>query len=161
MPAPLIPIVIGAAARLAAKKAVSAAGKKGAEKIGQKVGQRVAESLKAPRVSTKGKAFNKKVEGPATVKSKSGSKVTATSADRVKGTTATPTRSQVAGRQKAANTKRNKAITKAANTARRESTSVVGKARIKGQAEGATVVGLPALTAYGYKKKKDSQKKKK
>ena len=158
MPAPIIAAAALAALRAAA---VRQAGKKGAEKIGQKVGQRVAESMKAPKVSTKGKAFNKKVEGPATVKSKSGSKVTATSADRIKGTTAKPTRSQVAGRQKAADTKRNKAITKAADTARKESTSVVGKARIKGQAEGATAVGLPTLTAYAYSKKKDSQKKKK
>jgi hypothetical protein len=158
MPAPLIGAAALAALRAAA---IRQAGKKGAQKIGQKVGQRTAESMKAPRVSTKGKAFNKKVEGQASIKSKSGSTVTATSADRVKGTTARPTRNQVAGRQKAANTKRNKAITKAANTARRESTSVVGKTRIKGQAEGAAAVGLPTITAYAYGKKKDSQKKKK
>ena len=158
MPVPIAGAVALAALRAAA---IRQAGKKGGEKIGQKVGQRVAESLKAPKVSTKGKAFNKKVEGSATIKSKSGSKVTATSADRVKGTTAKPTREQVAGRQKAANTKRNKAITKAEKTARRESTPIVGKARIKGQAEGAAVVGLPTITVYAYGKKKDSQKKKK
>ena len=160
MPAP---IVLAAAAASTALRAaiIRQAGKKASEKIGQKVGQRVAESIKAPKVSTKGKAFNKKVEGPATIKSKSGSKVTATSADRVKGTTAKPTRNQVAGRQKAANTNRNKAITKAANTARRESISVAGKTRIKGQKEGATVVALPTVTAYLYGKKKENQKKKK
>ena len=158
MVAPLVGAAVIAALRTAA---IRQAGKKGGEKIGQKVGQKVAESMKAPKVSTKGKAFNKKVEGPATVISKSGSKVTATSADRVKGTTATRTPNQVAGRQKAADTKRNKAITKAEKTARRESTPIVGKARIKGQAEGAAVVGLPIITGYGYKKKKDSQKKKK
>ena len=159
MPAPLIAAAVAANALRAA--VIRQAGKKAGEKIGQRVGQRVAESIKAPRVSTKGKSFNKKVEGSVTVKSKSGSKVTATSADRVKGTTATPTRNQVAGRQKAGNTRRNKAITKAANTARRESTSVAGKTRIKGQAEGAAVVGLPTITAYAYGKKKDSKKKKK
>ena len=152
------PIIAAAALATLRAAAIRQAGKKGGDKIGQKVGQNVAESMKASRVSTKGKAFNKKVEGPATVKSKSGSKTTATSADRIKGTTAKPTRSQVAGRQKAADTKRNKAIIKSADTARRVSTPIVGKARIKGQAEGGALVGL---TAYVYDKKKDSQKKKK
>ena len=158
MPAPLI----GAAA-LAAIRAVAIrqAGKKGATKIGQKVGQRTAESLKAPKVSTKGKPFNKKVEGSTTTTSKSGAKSTAPNSKKISGTTPKPTRNQVAGRQKAADTKRNKAIIKSADTARRESISVVGKTRIKGQAEGAAAVALPSLTAYAYGKKKDSQKKKK
>jgi hypothetical protein len=158
MPVPIAGVAALAALRAAA---IRQAGKKGGEKIGQKVGQRVAESMKAPKVSTKGKAFNKKVEGPSKTTSRSGSVSTTPNAKRVSGTTATPTRGQVAGRQKAADTKRNKAITKAANTARRESTSVVGKTRIKGQAEGAAAVGLPTITAYAYGKKKDSQKKKK
>jgi len=137
------------------------AGEKGGTKIGQKVGQKTAESIKAARVSTKGNNFNKKVEGPATIKSKSGSTVTATSADRVKGTTARPTRNQVAGRQKAANTKRNRAIVKSADAARKVSTPIVGKARIKGQAEGAGTVALTGLAAYVYDKKKDNENKKK
>jgi hypothetical protein len=155
MPAPIIAAAALAALRAAA---IRQAGKKGGDKIGQKVGQTVAESMKAPRVSTKGKAFNKKVQGPSTTTSKSGGKSTAPDAKRVKGTTANPTRNQVAGRQKAADTKRNKAIIKSADTARRVSTPIVGKARIKGQAEGGALVGL---TAYVYDKKKDSQKKKK
>ena len=155
MPAPIIAAAALAALRAAA---IRQAGKKGGDKIGQKVGQGVAESIKAPRVSTKGKAFNKKVQGPSTTTSKSGGKSTAPDAKRVKGTTANPTRNQVAGRQKAADTKRNKAIIKSADTARRISTPIVGKARIKGQAEGGALVGL---TAYAYDKKKDSQKKKK
>jgi hypothetical protein len=159
MPAPLIGAAALAALRAAA---IRQAGKKGGEKIGQKVGQRVAESMKAPKVSSKGKPFNKKVEGPSKTTSKSGGVSTTPNAKRVSGTTAKPTRNQVAGRQKAANTKRNKAITKSADTARRESTPIVGKARIKGQAEGATGgAALTGLTAYAYGKKKDSQKKKK
>lgn len=155
MPAPIIGAAALAALRAAA---IRQAGKKGGNEVGQKIGQRVAEGIKAPKVSTKGKSFNKKVQGPSTTTSKSGGKSVAPDAKRVKGTTADPTRKQVAGRQKAADTKRNKAITKAADTARRESTPIVGKARIKGQAEGATAVGLAALA---YEKKKDSQKKKK
>jgi hypothetical protein len=158
MPAPLIGAAALAALRAAA---IRQAGKKGGEKIGQKVGQRVAESMKAPKVSSKGKPFNKKVEGSSKTTSKSGGVSVAPNAKRVSGTTAKPTRNQVAGRQKAADTKRNKAITKSADTARRESTPIVGKARIKGQAEGAATVGLPTITAYAYSKKKDSQKKKK
>ncbi len=158
MPAPLIGAAAMAALRAAA---IRQAGKKGGEKIGQKVGQKVAESIKAPKVSSKGKPFNKKVQGSSTTTSKSGGKSVTPDAKRVKGTTADPTRNQVAGRQKAADTKRNKKIVTAADTARKAATPVVGKARIKGQAEGATVVGLPTLTAYAYSKKKDSQKKKK
>jgi len=158
MPAPL-----AAAAALAALRAaaIRRAGAKGGTKIGQKVGQKTAESIKAPRVSTKGKAFNKKVEGRATLKSKSGISVTTSNADKVKGTTATPTRNQVAGRQKAANTKRNRAIVDSADTARKVSTPIVGKARIKGQTEGAGGAALTGLTAYVYNKKKDNKKKKK
>jgi hypothetical protein len=155
MPAPLIGAAALAALRAAA---IRQAGKKGGEKIGQKVGQKVAESMKAPKVSRQGKAFNKKVQGPSTTTSKSGGKSTAPDAKRVKGTTADPTRSQIAGRQKAADTKRNKAIDSAKATAKKVATPVVGKARIKGQAEGGALVGL---TAYVYDKKKDSQKKKK
>jgi hypothetical protein len=155
MPAPLIGAAALAALRAAA---IRQAGKKGGEKIGQKVGQKVAESMKAPKVSRQGKAFNKKVQGPSTTTSKSGGKSTAPDAKRVKGTTADPTRNQVAGRQKAADTKRNKAIDSAKATAKKVATPVVGKARIKGQAEGGALVGL---TAYVYDKKKDSQKKKK
>ena len=155
MPAPAIAAVALAALRAAA---IRQAGKKGGEKIGQKVGQKVAESIKAPKVSSKGNPFNKKVQGSSTTTSKSGAKSTASNAKRVKGTTANPTRNQVAGRQKAADTKRNKKIVTAADTARKAATPVVGKARIKGQAEGGALVGL---TAYVYDKKKDSQKKKK
>jgi hypothetical protein len=155
MPAPLIGAAALAALRAAA---IRQAGKKGGEKIGQKVGQKVAESMKAPKVSRQGKAFNKKVQGPSTTTSKSGGKSTTPDAKRVKGTTADPTRNQVAGRQKAADTKRNKAIDSAKATAKKVATPVVGKARIKGQAEGGALVGL---TAYVYDKKKDSQKKKK
>ena len=155
MPAPIIAAAALAALRAAA---IRQAGKKGGDKIGQKVGQRVAESMKAPKVSRQGKAFNKKVQGPSTTTSKSGSKSTTPDAKRVKGTTADPTRNQVAGRQKAADTKRNKAIDSAKATAKKVATPIVGKARIKGQAEGGALVGL---TAYVYDKKKDSQKKKK
>lgn len=152
MPAPLVGAAALAALRAAA---IRQAGKKGGEKIGQKVGQRTAESLKAPKVSRKGKPFNKKVQGSSTTTSKSGGKSTTPDAKRVKGTTADPTRNQIAGRQKAANTKRNKAIDNAKATAKKESTPVVGKARIKGQAEGATGgAALTGLTAYAYNKKK-------
>ena len=155
MPAPIIAAAALAALRAAA---IRQAGKKGGEKIGQKVGQKVAESMKASKVSRQGKAFNKKVQGPSTTTSKSGSKSTTPDTKRVKGTTADPTRKQIAGRQKAADTKRNKAIDSAKATAKKVATPVVGKARIKGQAEGGALVGL---TAYVYDKKKDSQKKKK
>ena len=155
MPAPIVGAAALAALRAAA---IRQAGKKGGEKIGQKVGQKVAESMKAPKVSSKGKSFNKKVQGSSTTTSKSGGKSVAPDAKRVKGTTADPTPKQVAGRQKAANTKRNKAIDNAKATATKAATPVVGKARIKGQAEGGALVGL---TAYVYDKKKDSQKKKK
>ena len=158
-----MPVPIAGAAALAALRAaaIRQAGKKGGEKIGQKVGQKVAESMKAPKVSNKGKAFNKKVQGSSTTTSKSGGKSVTPDAKRVKGTTADPTRKQVAGRQKAADTKRNKAIDSAKATAKKVATPVVGKARIKGQAEGAAVVGLPTIAAYAYDKKKDFQKKKK
>ena len=155
MPAPIIGAAALAALRAAA---IRQAGKKGGDKVGQKVGQKVAESIKAPKVNREGKSFNKKVEGPSTTTSRSGGKSVAPDATRVTGKTPKPTRKQVAGRQKAADTKRNKAIDKAKDTATKVATPIVGKARIKGQAEGATVVGLAALA---YDKKKDSQKKKK
>ena len=152
-------IIAGVAARAVAKKVatevVKKAGSKGATKVGQKVGQKIAESTKAPKYpSAKGKTVSTKIQGKVTTTSKSG-RSTSKAAESVKYTKKPPTQKQRLGSFQAQDTKRIKAITSGADTARKASASIVGKEVVKKNIyKGAAVISAAEAARQRNKNKK-------
>jgi hypothetical protein len=159
MAAPLVIAGLSAAGRLAVKKfaesQIKKAGAKGATKVGQTVGKKIAESTKAPKYpSAQGKTISSKVQGKVSTTSKSG-RTTSKSAESVKYTKKPPTEKQRLGSFKAQDTKRTKAITSGADTARKAAASVVGKEVIKKNVyKGAAVISAAEAARQRNKNKK-------
>lgn len=141
-----------AGSKMISKKAV----KKASTEVGDRAGREAAKNTPIARVSSEGKKFNKKVEGKAQIKGKSGSTSTATDAKRVSGTTPKPTAKEYAGRVAAQEKKRNTKIVTTADTARKAAQPVIKKAlgdtAVKYAARG--VVGQKGISEYNKNKKK-------
>ncbi len=159
MAAPLVIAGLSAAGRLAVKKfaesQIKKAGAKGATKVGQTVGKKIAESTKAPKYpSAQGKTISSKVQGKVSTTSKSG-RTTSKAAESVKYTKKPPTEKQRLGSFKAQDTKRTKAITSGADTARKAAASVVGKEVVKKNVyKGAAVISAAEAARQRNKNKK-------
>jgi hypothetical protein len=155
-------IIAGVAARAVAKKVatevVKKAGSKGATKVGQKVGQKIAESTKAPKYpSAKGKTVSTKIQGKVTTTSKSG-RSTSKAAESVKYTKKPPTQKQRLGSFQAQDTKRVKAITSGADTARKAAATIVGKEVVKKNIyKGAAVISAAEAARQRNKNKKQGK----
>ena len=151
---------IGKGGVLAAKAGSKMISKKTVEKasteVGYRAGRKTAETTPVSNVSRQGKKFNKKVEGKAQIKGKSGSTSTASDAKRVSGTTRKPTAKEYAGRVEAQAKKRNTKIVTTADTARSAAKPVIKKAlgdtAVKYAARG--VVGQKGISEYNKNKKK-------
>jgi hypothetical protein len=141
-----------AGSKMISKKAV----KKASTEVGDRAGREAAKNTPIARVSSEGKKFNKKVEGKAQIKGKSGSTSTAPDAKSVSGTTRKPTANEYAGRVAAQVKKRTKKIVTTADTARKASEPVIKKAlgdtAVKYTARG--VVGQKGISEYNKNKKK-------
>jgi hypothetical protein len=141
-----------AGSKMISKKTV----KKASTEIGDRAGREAAKNTPIARVSSEGKKFNKKVEGKAQIKGKSGSTSTAPDAKRVSGTTSKPTAKEYAGRVAAQAKKRNTKIVTTADTARKAAQPVIKKAlgdtAVKYAARG--VVGQKGISEYNKNKKK-------
>lgn len=151
---------IGKGGVLAAKAGSKMISKKTVEKasteVGYRAGRKTASTTPVANVSREGKKFNKKVEGKAQIKAKSGSTSTASDAKRVSGTTRKPTAKEYAGRVEAQAKKRNTKIVTTADTARSAAKPVIKKAlgdtAVKYAARG--VVGQKGISEYNKNKKK-------
>jgi hypothetical protein len=151
---------IGKGGVLAAKAGSKMISKKTVEKasteVGYRAGRKTAETTPVANVSRQGKKFNKKVEGKAQIKGKSGSTSTASDAKRVSGTTRKPTAKEYAGRVEAQAKKRNTKIVTTADTARSAAKPVIKKAlgdnAVKYTARG--VVAQKGISEYNKNKKK-------
>jgi hypothetical protein len=151
---------IGKGGVLAAKAGSKMISKKTVEKasteVGYRAGRKTAETTPVANVSRQGKKFNKKVEGKAQIKGKSGSTSTAPDAKRVSGTTRKPTAKEYAGRVEAQTKKRNTKIVSTADTARSSAKPVIKKAlgdnAVKYTARG--VVAQKGISEYNKNKKK-------
>lgn len=151
---------IGKGGLLAAKAGSKMVSKKTVEKasteVGYRAGRKAAETTKVANVSRKGKKFNKRVEGKAQIKGKSGSTSTAPDAKSISGTTPKPTAKQYAGRVEAEAKKRTSKIVGTALTAREAARPVVKKALSETAAKNLArgVVGQKGISEYNKNKKK-------
>ena len=151
---------VGKGGILAAKAGSKMVSKKTVEKasteVGYRAGRKTAETTPVANVSREGKKFNKKVEGKAQIKGKSGSTSTAPDAKRVSGTTRKPTAKEYAGRVEAQAKKRNTKIVTTADTARSAARPVIkkslGETASKSVARG--VVAQKGISEYNKNKKK-------
>jgi len=151
---------IGKGGVLAAKAGSKMISKKTVEKasteVGYRAGRKTAETTPVGNVSRQGKKFNKKVEGKAQIKGKSGSTSTASDAKRISGTTPKPTAKEYAGRVEAQAKKRNTKIVTTADTARSAAKpvlkKVLGDNAVKYTARG--VVAQKGISEYNKNKKK-------
>jgi preprotein translocase subunit Sss1 len=150
----------GKGGMLAAKAGSKMVSKKTVEKssteIGQRAGRKVVETTKPANISREGKKFNKKVEGKAQIKSKSGSTSTASDSKRISGTTRKPTAKEYIGRVEAAAKKRTNKIVGTAIIAKGASKPVVkkvaGDTAVKFAARG--MVAQKGISEYNKNKKK-------
>ena len=151
---------VGKGGILAAKAGSKMVSKKTVEKasteVGYRAGRKTAETTPVANISREGKKFNKKVEGKAQIKGKSGSTSTAPDAKRVSGTTRKPTAKEYAGRVEAQAKKRNTKIVTTADTARSAARPVIkkslGETASKSVARG--VVAQKGISEYNKNKKK-------
>jgi hypothetical protein len=151
---------IGKGGVLAAKAGSKMISKKTVEKasteVGYRAGRKTAENTPIGNVSREGKKFNKKVEGKAQIKGKSGSTSTASDAKKVSGTTRKPTAKEYVGRLEAQAKKRNTKIVTTADTAKSSSKPVIKKelAKTASKSVARGVVAQKGISEYNKNKKK-------
>ena len=151
---------IGKGGMLAAKAGSKMISKKTVEKasteVGYRAGRKTAETTPVANISREGKKFNKKVEGQAKVKGKSGSTSTTSDAKRVSGTTRKPTEKEYVGRLAAADKKRTDKIVTSASTSKSASKRVIKKelANTASKSVARGIVAQKGISEYNKNKKK-------